>query len=140
MELDEELNKWYRSVASLVDIPSEEKAIITGAGAKVFEEKLTNETNAKHRSNHKDKAYGHAADHVTMQAGNVDGTKTGVSSVGWDNAYHAMNMQRLNDGTKKIKADHFVDNLRKNDAVISEVTAAEAAIYAAKVKKAEADS
>lgn len=140
MELDEELNKWYKSVASLVDMSTEEKSIITAAGAKVFEDKLTNETNTKHRSSHKDKVYGHAADHVTMQTGSVDGAQIGVASVGWDNSYHAMNMQRLNDGTKKIKADHFVENLRKNDAVISEVTAAEAAIYAAKVKKAEADS
>ena len=140
MELDEELNKWYKSVASLVDMSTEEKSIITAAGAKVFEDKLTNETNTKHRSSHKDKVYGHAADHVTMQTGSVDGAQIGVASVGWDNSYHAMNMQRLNDGTKKIKADHFVENLRKNDAVISEATAAEAAIYAAKVKKAEADS
>lgn len=140
MELDDEINKWYKSVESLVNIPTEEKAAITAAGAKVFEDKLTNETNTKHRSNHNDKAYGHAADHITMQTGSVDGAQIGVASVGWDNPYHAMNMQRLNDGTKKIKADHFVDNLRKNDAVISEVTAAEAAIYAAKVKKAEADS
>ena len=140
MELDDEINKWYKSVESLVNIPTEEKAAITAAGAKVFEEKLTNETSSKHRSSHKDKVYGHAADHVTMQSGDVDGTKIGVASVGWDNPYHAMNMQRLNDGTKKIKADHFVENLRKNEAVIGEVTAAEAAIYVAKVKKAEADS
>lgn len=138
-DLDEVLDNWFGQVESLVMLPPNEVAKITGAGAKVFREDLEKETNEKHRSSHDDKVYGHAADHVTMQRSNVDGKRTGASTVGWDNHYHAMNMQRLNDGTKKYQADHFVDNLRNSNDEIEKVLLAEAAEYQRKVKRAEAN-
>lgn len=137
-DLDEVLDNWYKQVESLVALPPNEVAKITGAGAKVFRDDLEKETNEKHRSSHNDKVYGHAADHVTMQRSNVDGKKTGTSTAGWDNRYHAMNMQRLNDGTRKYHADHFVDNLRESDDEIEKVLLAESAEYKKRVKRAEA--
>ena len=38
---------------------------------------------------------------------------------------HAMNMMRVNDGTKSIVGDHFVTNLREDRAVQSEMLNAE---------------
>ena len=136
VELDEALNDWLKAVESL-KLSRVEKETITGAGAEVFRSELEKETNEKHRSNHNDKVFGHMADHITYHKGNVDGMKNGKSTVGWDNAYHASNARRLNDGTKKYQADHFVDNLRGSDSTVEKVLLAEAALYKAKVKKAE---
>lgn len=140
MELDETLNNWLNSVEDLVSMSSTEKAAITGAGAEVFRDELEAETNQKHRSNHDDKKYGHMADHISAQTKNVDGVLNGKSTVGWDNPYHAANARRLNDGTKKYQADHFVTNLRERDSVVEKVLLAEAALYKLKVKEAEGKS
>ena len=140
VELDEALNSWMNSVEDLASMSSVEKAAITGAGAEVFRDELEAETNQKHRSNHDDKKFGHMADHVSAQNKNVDGVMNGKSTVGWDNPYHAANARRLNDGTKKYQADHFVTNLRERDSVIEKVLLAEAALYKLKVKEAEAKS
>lgn len=140
MELDDALNDWLKSVEDLASMSSVEKAAITGAGAEVFRDELEAETNLKHRSNHDDKKFGHMADHVSVQRKNVDGVMNGKSTVGWDNPYHASNARRLNDGTKKYQADHFVTNLRERDSVVEKVLLAEAALYKIKVKEAEAKS
>ena len=129
MDLDEALEEWLKSVKKIAELTPKEQAEITGAGAKKYAEILTETTREKHYSHHDDKVYGHMADHVTYQKKNIDGQTTGVSSVGWDNHYHAMNAQRLNDGTKHIQADHFKTNLDNNEEVAQQVLEAEKAKY-----------
>ena len=108
-EMDDFLEMWLKKVKKISsDLTPKQQSKITKAGADVYMRKLRDVTNAKHRSTHNDKVFGHAADHITNQARNVDGKVTGVSSIGWDNPYHAMNMMRINDGTRKLKADHFI--------------------------------
>ena len=92
-------------------------------------ERLTEVTNAKHRSRHNDKVYGHAADHVSYMGRDVDGDTNGASTVGWDNHYHAMNMMRLNDGYKGHPGDHFVTNLQQDKATSEAVLKAESDKY-----------
>lgn len=112
MDMSEALQDWLEEVNSLANLTIKEQETITEAGAEVFKEKLEAETNAKHRSSHNDKTYGHMADHISYMKKNADGVQDGTSTVGWDNSYHAMNARHLNDGTKNITADHFIDNAR----------------------------
>lgn len=136
-ELDEALQNWLKSVSKIANINIEDQSKITEAGAKKYQQLLTNETKSKHYSSHNDQKYGHAADHVTFQKTDIDGQKTGVSSVGWDNHYHAMNMMRLNDGTRMYKADHFKSQLDDRKSTINEVLAAEKEEYKKIIKQAE---
>lgn len=138
--LDEALNDWLESVTSLADLTPTQQAEITSVGAKEYEKILEEETRAKHYSNHDDKVYGHMADNLTFQDTNVDGEKTGVSTVGWNNVYHANNAMRLNDGTVKIHADHFITNVQDSSDTLDKVLNAEKEKYSELIKKAEDDS
>ena len=111
--LDEALEGWLETVASIGDLTPAEQAKITTAGAKVFQKELEEVTREKHYSNKKHLKYGHMADGLSVQSTNADGRKNGVATVGWKNNYHAQNARRLNDGTKKYRADHFVTNVQK---------------------------
>lgn len=133
INLDDAINKWIKKVKSASELSEADRLDINMAGADVFEKALRDETNAKHRSSHKDAAWGHAADNIGKYSPKgVDkdsGVKLGSFIVGWKNRYHAMNMLRLNDGTKKIVGDHFVTNLRQNSTVRSEMLKAEKERY-----------
>ena len=74
-------------------------------------------------------ARGHMADGLSVQSTNADGRKNGVATVGWKNNYHAQNARRLNDGTKKYRADHFVTNVQNDSTVQKKVLLAEKAEY-----------
>lgn len=129
INLDDAINKWIKKVKSASELSEADRLDINLAGADVFEKALRDETNAKHRSSHKDESFGHAADGIGKYApkglSKDSGVKLGSFIVGWKNRYHAMNMLRLNDGTKKIVGDHFVTNLRANRTVRSEMLKAE---------------
>lgn len=133
INLDDAINKWIKKVKNASELSEADRLDINMAGADVFEKALRDETNTKHRSSHKDAAWGHAADNIGKYAPKgVDkdsGVKLGSFIVGWKNRYHAMNMLRLNDGTKKIVGDHFVTNLRQNSTVRSEMLKAEKERY-----------
>lgn len=133
INLDDAINEWIKKVKSASELSEADRLDINLAGADVFEKALRDETNAKHRSSHKDAAWGHAADNIGKYApkgANKDaGVKLGSFIVGWKNRYHSMNMLRLNDGTKKIIGDHFVTNLRQNSTVRSEMLKAERERY-----------
>lgn len=133
INLDDAINKWIKKVKSASELSEADRLDINMAGADVFEKALRDETNAKHRSSHKDRSFGHAADNIGKYAPkgvNKDaGVKLGSFIVGWKNRYHSMNMLRLNDGTKKIVGDHFVTNLRQNSTVRSEMLKAEKERY-----------
>ena len=128
LSIDKALYKWIKKVKNASELSEADRLDINLAGAQVFEKALRDETNAKHRSSHKDAAFGHAAD--GPKGANKDvGVKLGSFIVGWKNRYHAMNMLRLNDGTKNIVGDHFVTNLRQNSTVRSEMLKAEKERY-----------
>lgn len=133
INLDDAINKWIKKVKSASELSEADRLDINMAGADVFEKALRDETNTKHRSTHKDESFGHAADNIGKYApkglSKDSGVKLGSFIVGWKNRYHAMNMLRLNDGTKKIVGDHFVTNLRQNSTVRSEMLKAERERY-----------
>ncbi|HJE97271.1 MAG TPA: HK97 gp10 family phage protein [Ligilactobacillus acidipiscis] len=135
MNLTDGLEKWLNNVEEVAKLSTQERAEITDAGAQIYKNKLEAVTNAKHRSNHNDQKYGHMADNITSNKTNIDGQQDGTSTVGWNNPYHAANARRLNNGTKKYKADHFVTNAQEDS--INEVLAAEAKVYQQKIRKAE---
>ncbi|WP_281829384.1 HK97-gp10 family putative phage morphogenesis protein [Lactobacillus amylolyticus] len=120
-DLSSQLNDWLENVAKLVP-DTQTKAAMTEAGAKVFAEHLKNVTP---RSKDNDTKYGHLADNVTYQKSDIDGENNGNSTVGFGKkAYIA---RFLNDGTKKMKATHFVDNARHESE--EAVFTAEKAVY-----------
>ena len=133
LSIDKALYKWIKKVKNASELSEADRLDINMAGADVFEKALRDETNAKHRSSHKDESFGHAADNIGKYApkglSKDSGVKLGSFIVGWKNRYHAMNMLRLNDGTKKIVGDHFVTNLRQNSTVRSEMLKAERERY-----------
>lgn len=133
INLDDAINKWIKKVKNASELSEADRLDINMAGADVFEKALRDETNAKHRSSHKDESFGHAADNIGKYApkglSKDSGVKLGSFLVGWKNRYHSMNMLRLNDGTKKIVGDHFVTNLRQNSTVRSEMLKAEKEQY-----------
>lgn len=107
-DMADQLEKWLKDVQKLIPNEAEQEKI-TAAGAKKLADNLTEATRKKHYSSHKDETYGHMADHISYNANDIDGEHDGRSIVGWTNKYHDMNARRLNDGTKHIRADHFVD-------------------------------
>lgn len=133
MTIDKALYNWIKKVKNASELSEADRLDINMAGADIFEKALRDETNAKHRSSHKDESFGHAADNIGKYApkglSKDSGVKLGSFLVGWKNRYHSMNMLRLNDGTKKIVGDHFVTNLRQNSAVRSEMLKAEKERY-----------
>lgn len=124
--LEDALNGWLKDVESAQQLSIAEQAKITKAGADVLQKKIADETRSKHYSKKKRPVNGHMADSVVVLNTDIDGAKTGVSTVGFDK-YHAGNARRLNDGTKRIKADHFIDNAR--DSAVDDVMAAESVAY-----------
>lgn len=140
IKMDQFLEQWLEQVKSIsVDLTPKEQAEITKAGAKVMAERLTAVTNAKHRSRHNDKTYGHAADHISYMDKDVDGEANGASTVGWDNHYHAMNMMRLNDGYKGYTGDHFLTNLQQDKSTSDAVLKAESNKYQELIDKKKGD-
>lgn len=133
INLDDAINKWIKKVKNASELSEADRLDINMAGADVFEKALRDETNAKHRSTHRDATWGHAGDNIGKYApkgvSKDAGVKLGSFVVGWKNRYHAMNMLRLNDGTKNIVGDHFVTNLRQNSTVRSEMLKAEKERY-----------
>lgn len=111
--LDKALEEWLETVQNVGNLSFAEQSRITQAGAEVFKEELAKVTKEKHYSNHADPKYGHMADSLSIQKTGVDGRKNGKSTVGWENRYHAQNARRLNDGTKKYQADHFVTKVQE---------------------------
>lgn len=107
-DMADQLESWLKGVHKLVPNEAEQERI-TKAGAKKLADNLTEVTKKKHYSSHKDEKYGHMADNISYQSTDIDGEHDGSSIVGWTNKFHDMNARRLNDGTKHIRADHFVD-------------------------------
>lgn len=87
------------------------KRKMTGAGAKVLAERLKEATP---RTKRNDVKYGHLQDNVTYQDTDIDGEENGSSTVGYGKKAYVARF--LNDGTVKMPATHFVDNVRRESS------------------------
>lgn len=87
------------------------KRKMTEAGAKVLAENLKEATP---RTKHNDVKYGHLQDNVTYQDTDIDGEENGSSTVGYGKKAYVARF--LNDGTVKMPATHFVDNVRRESS------------------------
>lgn len=111
MGFNEQLEAYQKAIANLVPTPSQ-KAEITNKGADVLEKSYYDATKSKHYDDHREIGkVKHLADAVMSQNSDIDGDKTGTSTVGYmvDPINHARIARFLNDGTRYIKGDHFID-------------------------------
>lgn len=126
MDLDEALDQWQKQVEKAAKLTAKQQEKITKAGADVLAEKLTEATKAKHPNTKGSGGdYGHLSEDISSATGDVDGRHDGKSVAGFTKKEFVARF--LNDGTKYIRGDHFVDNARDDakDAVFE----AEAAEY-----------
>jgi HK97 gp10 family phage protein len=132
MDMSEALDQWLKQVSKAAQLSIKNQEKITKAGADVLADKLKEATKAKHPdSKGTGGKYGHLSDDIGSATGDIDGEHDGKSTTGFgDKAFVA---RFLNDGTKHIHGDHFVDNAR-NDAKDT-VFAAEQAEYQAIIAK-----
>lgn len=122
----------------------ETQAKITNAGAKVLAEKLEQATRQEHydpthyvSKKYRGKNVKHLADSVTFANTNLNGEKDGTSIVGFQGVKesgvnHARIARFLNDGTKKMRGDHFVEHARKDNE--EEIFKANAQAYRDSIK------
>lgn len=117
MELDDALDKWLHEVNKLIpDVKQRQK--ITLVGAEVYKKHLYDITKAKHYDkNHTDTSkVAHLADSIETSGTNIDYIRDGSSLVGFTKKgiNHARIARLLNDGTKFIPGDHFVEDARRS--------------------------
>ena len=126
MDMDEALGQWLKQVSKAAQLSVSEQEKITKAGADVYAKKLAETTKEKHPNTKGDGGkYGHLSEDISSAAGDIDGDHNGSSTVGFGNKDYIARF--LNDGTKYIRADHFVDNSR--DDAKDDVFSAEAEKY-----------
>ena len=133
MDMDAALDQWLKQVNKAAQLSIKDQEKITKAGADVLAEKLTEYTKAKHPDTKGTGGkYGHLSEYISSATGDIDKEHNGNSVAGFgDKAFVA---RFLNDGTKNIHGDHFVDNSR--DDAKDAVFAAEAEKYQAIIAKA----
>lgn len=126
MDMDVALDQWLKQVSKAAQLSITDQEKITKAGADVLADKLKEAAKEKHPDTKGNGGtYGHLSEDISSSAGDIDGDHNGKSTAGFgDKSFVA---RFLNDGTKHIRADHFVDNAR-NDAKTA-VFAAEQAEY-----------
>ncbi|MFT8861268.1 HK97-gp10 family putative phage morphogenesis protein [Schleiferilactobacillus harbinensis] len=122
MDMSEALDQWLKQVSKAAQLSISDQEKITKAGADVLAAKLKEATKAKHPDTKGNGGkYGHLSDDISASTGDIDGEHNGKSVAGYgDKAFVA---KFLNDGTKKLRGDHFVDNARddgKNDVFAAE--------------------
>lgn len=132
MELDEALDQWQKQVEKAAKLTAKQQEKITKAGADVLASKLTEATKAKHpNTKGSGGKYGHLSDDIASATGDADGKHDGKSVAGFTKKEFVAKI--LNDGSKYIRGDHFVDNAR--DDAKDEVLAAEFEEYQKVIKK-----
>ncbi|WP_349517270.1 HK97-gp10 family putative phage morphogenesis protein [Leuconostoc mesenteroides] len=113
--LSEQLDEMLKEVGGIVNLTIEEREEVTLAGADVLAKNLKQATKDAGHYN-ADRKIGdmtHLAD--SIQTGKLKGTVTdGSSAVGFTkpDADHSRIARFLNDGTRYIKGDSFIDNAR----------------------------
>ncbi|WP_240410774.1 HK97 gp10 family phage protein [Limosilactobacillus vaginalis] len=115
-------------------IPNQAKRkAMTAAGATVLAEALKKETRKRHyQAGRKIGKVKHLVDSITFENKDVDGVDNGNSVAGFtgkdeSGINHGRIARFLNDGTKYITGDSFVDNTRR--ASVAAVFEAERKIY-----------
>ncbi|KRM25918.1 HK97 gp10 family phage protein [Schleiferilactobacillus harbinensis] len=132
MDMDVALDQWLKQVSKAAQLSITDQEKITKAGADVLATKLTEATKEKHPDTKGDGGkYGHLSADTRSAASDIDGDHNGKSTAGFGSKAYIAGF--LNDGTKKLRGDHFVDNAR-NDAKDA-VFAAEQAEYQAIIAK-----
>ena len=122
-----------------------DKQKITKAGADVFKKELEREYTDNHYRDRKTGENPHLADSIISQNTNVDGKRTGDSTVGWtkDKAYIANFIENgsrfpmysskghkfKHGGQTAINGDKAVERLRNDSRVIEKMREAEAKAY-----------
>jgi HK97 gp10 family phage protein len=125
MDMSEALDQWLKQVSKAAQLSIKDQEKITKAGADVLATKLQEDTKAKHPDTKgTGGAYGHLSEDIKSSTGDIDGEHDGKSVAGFGNK--AFVARFLNDGTKKIHGDHFVDNARDD---------AKGAVFAAEAEK-----
>lgn len=114
MDMDVALDQWLKQVSKAAELSITDQEKITKAGADVLAAKLQEATKEKHPDTKGDGGkYGHLSANIRSAAGDIDGDHNGKSTAGFGSKAYIAGF--LNDGTKKLRGDHFVDNAR-NDA------------------------
>ena len=118
--MDEALGQWLKQVSKAAQLSVSDQEKITKAGADVYAKKLAEVTKEKHpNTKGTGGKYGHLSEDISSATGDIDKEHNGSSVAGFgDKAFVA---RFLNDGTKKIHGDNFVDNARDDakDAVFT---------------------
>ncbi len=135
-DLSEQLDDMLQQIGGIVNLTIEEREEITHAGATVLAKNLRQATidSGHYNANRKIGDMTHLAD--SIQIGNLKGTATdGSSAVGFTkpDANHSRIARFLNDGTRYIKGDSFIDNARDNSS--EEVLKAEAEVFERIIKE-----
>ncbi|AWT48011.1 HK97 gp10 family phage protein [Oenococcus oeni] len=121
-----DLGDWADNLEKAYKLSAAEQAKITKAGADVLKKNIAEYLRSHHYYNRKTGDDPHLADSVIDEATNISGETDGTSIVGFSNkkAYIA---RFLNDGTKFIKGDDYLDKVR--NACLNEIFKAENAEY-----------
>ena len=143
---EEFFNNFVKQAEDLtVNLPVEDKAKVTKAGAKVFQKELEDVYKAKHYRHRETGEDPHLADSVIMQNKNIDGMKDGTSTVGFNKQksyianftengtkfpmYAKRGRQYKHAGQVNLTADHVIRDLRANPNVQAKMLKAEAQAY-----------
>lgn len=127
------LEDFGRNTEKMIVPDRAKQKAMTAAGAKVLTDNLVHETRSKHyQAGRKIGKVKHLADSITFENKDVDGIDNGNSVVGFtgkdeSGINHARIARFLNDGTKYITGDAFVDRTRHDS--VAAVFAAENAVY-----------
>lgn len=108
-ELADQMDSWLNKVSKLVPTASQ-KRLMTQAGARTGAEILSKQTKSKHYDDKRIKKVKHLADSIDVNS-SLNGTAV-YGFTGKDGINHGRIARFLNDGTKKIVPDHFVDESR----------------------------
>lgn len=113
--MDDLIDSIYNDVTKQINFDTNEKYQVTNSGAKVLKKGITQSIISHGHVRHGKYAgeYKHLKDSVSTSKKDENGMRTGAMRVGFD-AHHAHIGRFLNDGTKHIAADHFVDDARMN--------------------------
>ncbi|WP_375155869.1 HK97-gp10 family putative phage morphogenesis protein [Lacticaseibacillus paracasei] len=132
MDMDEALDQWLKQVNKAAQLSIKDQEKITKAGADVLADKLQEATKEKHpNTKGTGGKYGHLSEDISSATGDIDKEHNGNSVAGFGKKAFIAGF--LNDGTKKIHGDHFVDDAR--DDAKDAVFAAEQEEYEAIIAK-----
>lgn len=136
------LEDFGRNTEKMVVPNQAKRKAMTAAGAAVYTEALKKATRSRHfQAGRKIGKVKHLADSITFENKDVDGVDNGNSVAGFtgrdeSGINHARIARFLNDGTKYITGDSFVDETRL--ASVEAVFAAEKKVYDERGKDHEA--